>query len=270
MNFLVFFLSSCELLFAEPLQSAPEGEYGSKVFFDVSIQGVPAGKIVFELFWDAVPLTARNFFELATGENEKHDSYKDTMFHRIIPGFMIQGGDFTKFNGTGGRSIYGNKFNDENFKLGHDQVGLLSMANSGKNTNGSQFFITTHAPLKHLDGKHVVFGRVIEGYDTVVKKIEAQGEPGGRPAQKVVITNSGKYNPDGTVDANGTVTKREVQKEMAELELKVPSNGKEEEAVDSGIGHSKLYFVLLFIIACGLWFYSGRNSRKKTVFATPV
>ncbi|MFJ9447944.1 peptidylprolyl isomerase [Kitasatospora sp. NPDC101235] len=159
----------------------------SNVFFDITINDEPAGRIVFKLFDEVVPKTARNFRELATGQNGF--GYEGSGFHRVIPAFMLQGGDFTNHNGTGGKSIYGEKFADENFQLKHDRPGLLSMANAGRNTNGSQFFVTTIV-TDWLDGKHVVFGEVVEGMD-LVKKIEGLGSQSGRTSAKITIAKSG-------------------------------------------------------------------------------
>lgn len=161
-----------------------------KVFFDITINGEKAGRIVIKLFASSVPKTVENFQQLAT--HEKGFGYKGSVFHRIIPGFMLQGGDITKGNGTGGKSIYGDKFPDENLTLKHASPGIVSMANSGPNTNSSQFFITTVA-TPWLDGRHVVFGKVVEGYD-VVKKIEAVGTRSGSPTAKVVIADCGQVN----------------------------------------------------------------------------
>jgi peptidylprolyl isomerase len=168
------------------------------VFFDMTIGGQPAGRVVYELYADTVPKTAENFRALCTGEKGVGQSgkplhFKGSSFHRVIPGFMCQGGDFTRGNGTGGESIYGAKFADESFagKAGkHTGSGCLSMANAGPNTNGSQFFVCT-GNTPHLDGKHVVFGTTVEGYDTI-KAIEKVGSQSGATSKPVVIADCGQ------------------------------------------------------------------------------
>ena len=190
MKYYVLFVCLLALVVADPI-----AEVTNKVYFDIEIDGETAGRITFGLFGKVVPKTVENFRALCTGEKGEGVSgkplhYKNSIFHRVIPQFMAQGGDFTHGSGVGGESIYGSKFEDESFKLKHTEKYLLSMANAGPNTNGSQFFIT-FVLTPWLDGKHVVFGQVIEGQD-LVDKLESLGTRSGKTTKQIKIVDSGE------------------------------------------------------------------------------
>lgn len=172
-------------------------------YFDISINNLPAGRVIFQLYSDITPRTAENFRQLCLGTQKQGDvtlSYKSSTFHRVIPRFMIQGGDFTNHNGTGGISIFGSKFEDEDFTMKHTKPGLLSMANAGPNTNGSQFFITTTA-TPHLDGKHVVFGEVVAGMNVVRRVEHIETGDQDRPKVPVKIAECGQLPDDFNLEA---------------------------------------------------------------------
>jgi len=198
------------------------------VFLDISIDSEPQGRVVIKLFSDVVPKTTENFRALCTGE--KGFGYKNSIFHRVIPAFMCQGGDFTKGDGTGGKSIYGEKFDDENFQKKHTKKGDLSMANSGEDTNGSQFFITLKA-TSHLDGKHVVFGEVVAGYD-VVEKMEKLGSEAGTVSKEIKITDSGEC-PSNSAECKDSVATSSPPNKEPSSTTKEPSNNESTNPSDN-------------------------------------